>query len=144
MLSLAEISDRLEINDLLVRYCDAVDAGTVDDFDDIFTTDAVIDYSNFGGPKGGVALIKGFLRENLGTLPKQHLIANVTVRVDGDEAVARCICLNPQGFPADDTADGYQIAFFGLWYEDLLIRTDGRWRIRQRTSLPGFTHNLPH
>jgi SnoaL-like domain len=43
MLSLAEISDRLEIQQLLVDYSTAVDNRRFEDLDDVFTPDAYID-----------------------------------------------------------------------------------------------------
>lgn len=58
MLSLREISDRLEIQDLLSRYSFAIDERNWDALDDVFTPDAVIDYSEAGGAKGTLAQIK--------------------------------------------------------------------------------------
>ena len=43
MLSLQEISDRLEIQQLLVDYSTAIDLGRFDDLDRVFTPDAYID-----------------------------------------------------------------------------------------------------
>lgn len=43
MLSLAEISDRLEIQQLLVAYSTAIDLRRFDDLDDVFTPDAYSD-----------------------------------------------------------------------------------------------------
>ena len=37
-----EISDRMEINNLLIDYCSAVDAREIDAFDTIFTPDAFL------------------------------------------------------------------------------------------------------
>ena len=37
------VSDRLEIGDLLVRYCTAIDSKRYDDLDSVFTREAVID-----------------------------------------------------------------------------------------------------
>jgi hypothetical protein len=61
MLSLREISDRLELEDLMVRYSHAVDTRQWDLLDEIFTPDAVIDYTAMGGARGGLAEIKEFL-----------------------------------------------------------------------------------
>ena len=44
-LTIQEISDRIEINDLLIRYCTAVDRHDWDAFDEIFTANCLIDYS---------------------------------------------------------------------------------------------------
>jgi SnoaL-like domain len=43
MLSLEEISDRLEIQQLLVDYSSAIDQRRFDDLDRVFTPDAYID-----------------------------------------------------------------------------------------------------
>ena len=43
MLSQQELSDRFEIQDLLVAYCDAIDRRQWDALDDLFTSDAIID-----------------------------------------------------------------------------------------------------
>jgi hypothetical protein len=43
MLSLAEISDRLEIQQLLVDYSTAIDQRRFEDLDKVFTPDAYID-----------------------------------------------------------------------------------------------------
>jgi hypothetical protein len=43
MLSVQEISDRLEIQQLLVDYSTAIDNRRFDDLDKVFTSDAYID-----------------------------------------------------------------------------------------------------
>ncbi|QIS04203.1 hypothetical protein F5X71_19380 [Nocardia brasiliensis] len=48
MLDLQEISDRLEIQQLLVAYATAVDSGNFDAFDEVFVEDADIDLTAFG------------------------------------------------------------------------------------------------
>ena len=57
-MTLQEISDRMEINNLLIDYCTAVDARDFAAFDAIFTEDAFIDYTALGGPSGTRAEIK--------------------------------------------------------------------------------------
>ena len=49
MLSIEEISDRLEIQQLLIAYSTAIDSRRFDDLDQVFTTDAYIDYRAMGG-----------------------------------------------------------------------------------------------
>jgi len=55
VLSLAEISDRLEIQQLLVDYASAIDQRRFDDLDRVFTPDAYIDYRVSGGVDGDTA-----------------------------------------------------------------------------------------
>ena len=61
MLSTQEMSDRLEIQDLLVAYCTAIDGKNWDALDEIFTADAFIDYTAAGGAKGNLTETKAFL-----------------------------------------------------------------------------------
>ena len=49
MLSLEEISDRLELQHLLISYSEAIDRREFDELDEIFTPDAYIDYRDTGG-----------------------------------------------------------------------------------------------
>ena len=75
-MDIQEISDRLEINNLLIDYCSAVDAKTFADFDRIFTAEAVIDYTALGGIRGSVAEIKEYLGRVMPHFgATQHLIA---------------------------------------------------------------------
>lgn len=141
MLSLQEISDRLEIQDLLARYCDAVDRQDWDLFDRIFTPDAHVDYSVMGGPRGDLATTKLFLRD---TMPKfasfQHLVGSSVVDLDGDHAEARTICHNPMILH-----DGDDPVMFvcGIWYRDTLVRTAAGWRIHTRVEERSYLKHLP-
>jgi len=140
MLSLQEMSDRFEIQDLLVAYCTAIDARRWDDLDDLFTGDARIDYSAVGGAVGNLAETKQFLSTALTMFPTfQHLIANVSVSVDGDTATARTMCHNPMVMPGEDGAEQKVLAV-GIWYNDTLRRVDGRWRIASRTEEKSYMH----
>ena len=95
-LSPQELSDRLEIQDLLVDYSHAIDTRDWDALDRIFTPDAFIDYSVFGGSAGDLATTKQFLATALVDFPSfQHMVATSKVTVDGDTAVGRTICHNP-------------------------------------------------
>lgn len=133
-LSLQEISDRIEIQDLLVAYTHAVDTRDLDTLDAIFTPDAEIDLSATGGPVGDLASTKQFLLQALPLFRvTQHMLAPSHVLLDGDEALARTVCHNPMVL---DDADGLQVWFLGIWYVDRLVRTPQGWRIRQR-SLEG-------
>ena len=85
--------------------------------------------------------IKAFLNKNLNDLPKQHIITNLKIKVDGYQATSRCICFNPQGLP--DKNGVCQMAFFGLWYEDVLTRTEDGWKIKSRISKPSYHFNMP-
>ncbi|MFD0364802.1 nuclear transport factor 2 family protein [Nocardia sp. GCM10030253] len=142
MLSLQEISDRLEIQDLMVRYSHAVDTKQWDLLDDVFTTDAHIDYSAMGGAVGDLASTKAFLAQVLPNFPAfQHLISNSSITIDGDTATGRTMCHNPMLVA---NGDGQQsIMFCGLWYLDTFARIDGRWRIKARVEEKSYMYLAP-
>lgn len=142
MLSHQEISDRLEIQDLLVRYSHAVDTQDWDEFEGVFTDDAVIDYTEMGGPRGGVRDTRNFLETTMPTFAGyQHMVSNTTLTFDGDTATARTICHNPMILDRGNGAT--QVFFCGLWYRDALVRTPDGWRIRERYEERCYFHNVP-
>lgn len=142
MLSLQEISDRLEIQDLMVRYSHAVDTRQWDLLDEVFTPDAHIDYSAMGGSTGDLTATKEFLATMLPNfLAFQHLISNSSISVDGDTATGRTLCHNPM-LVAD--AQGRQsLMLCGLWYLDTFVRIDGQWRIQRREEEKGYMFVAP-
>ena len=64
-----EITDRLEIDDLLTRYTRAIDTGEWDRLDKVFTPDAEIDYTATGGIAASYPEVKPWLAEMLRDLP---------------------------------------------------------------------------
>ena len=130
MLDLAEISDRLEIQQLLVDYSTAIDRRRFDDLDRVFTPEAYIDYRAMGGIDGTYPDVKGWLAQALPNFPAYfHMLGNVDIRVDGDAASSRSICFNPMKL--DESG---RVLFCGLWYEDELVRTADGWRISRRVE----------
>ncbi|MFD9890855.1 nuclear transport factor 2 family protein [Amycolatopsis sp. NPDC059027] len=141
MLDIQEISDRLEIQDLVVAYATAVDGRDFDALDRIFADDAYLDYTAFGGVTGNLAVVKKWIAQNLAQLPAiQHLIANPDIRVDGDRATGRVMCLNPIALPAEDGEP--PVAMLGLWYLDEYVRTPQGWRISRRDHQRSWSQGL--
>ena len=141
-LSLQEISDRIEIHDLLVRYSHAIDTRDFDALDQVFTPDAFIDYSSMGGAKGSLPEIKEFLRKAMAQFSGfQHMIANSAIELRGDTATGRTICHNPMVMTRPDGQT--HVFYCGLWYVDKLVRTARGWRIRERVEEKSYFHNLP-
>jgi SnoaL-like domain len=131
MLSLEEISDRLEIQQLLVEYSTAIDQRRFDDLDRVFTPDAYIDYRAMGGIDGHFPEVKAWLAQVLPNFPAYaHMLGNFDVRIDGDTALSRTICFNPMVLGGDQN----QILYCGLWYEDEFIRTPEGWRMSSRVE----------
>jgi hypothetical protein len=149
MLSLQEISDRLELQDLVWRYSEIIDAKDFDKLrDEIFTPDAFIDYSAFGGSKGDVDSTIAFLHDAMKIFPAhQHLNANIQIKLGegspAETATGRVMCFNPQEMaPKKGESDGH-IFFCGLWYVDDYVRTDAGWRIRKRVEEKSYLFNRP-
>lgn len=131
MLSIEEISDRLEIQQLLVAYSTAIDARRFDDLDQVFTADAYIDYRAMGGVDGRYPEVKAWLAQVLPNFPAYaHMLGNFDVRVTGDTATARTLCFNPMVLGGDDA----QVLFCGLWYDDEFVRTAEGWRMTRRVE----------
>ena len=138
MLSLEEISDRLEIQQLLVAYSTAIDTRRFDDLAQVFTPDAYIDYRAMGGIDGTFPDVKKWLSEVLPNFPAySHLIGNFDVRVTGDAAgdtaKSRILCFNPMQLAPDG-----QVMFCGLWYDDEFVRTADGWRMTRRVETKCF------
>jgi hypothetical protein len=149
MLSLQEISDRLEIQDLVWRYSEIIDAKDFDKLrEDVFTADAFIDYSVFGGSKGDLESTIAFLHKAMKIFPShQHLNANIQVKLNGgppaETATGRVMCFNPQELPRKEGEDEGHIFFCGLWYIDEYVRTDAGWRISNRVEEKSYLYNRP-
>jgi ketosteroid isomerase-like protein len=141
MLSLQEMSDRLELQALVIDYATAIDAQDFDALDNIFTDDAHIDYTAMGGIAGNLTEIKQFLIQAMPFFSAfQHLNGNHKLTITGDTATGKVMCLNPMVVPVEA---GEQVMFLGLWYIDKHRRTDAGWRISERREQKSFAHNTP-
>lgn len=142
MLSLQEISDRLEIQDLVYRYADIIDQRRFDELQDVFSDDAHIDYSAVGGAVGDKASTIAFLKKALPAFKCfQHLNANLQITVNGDTATGRVMCFNPQELMLGKEKS--QLFMLGLWYNDEYVRTPAGWRIRKRAEVMSWHFNAP-
>jgi SnoaL-like domain len=127
---LHEISDRLEIEALLIRYTRAIDTGEWDRLDEVFTPDAHIDYSATGGIVASYDEIKPWLAEMLPIFPRRmHTLGQIDSQVTGDEATVAAYFHNPMGMPQDEGSD-HLVEFGGIYHHDL-VRTPEGWRSRR-------------
>ncbi len=136
-LSPSEISDRIEIQDVLTRYTHAIDQKDWTLLDTCFTGDARLDYTSAGGIAGSYAEVRAWLEQALAAFAfSVHFISNSAVEIAGDSAQARTYVLNPMGFP---NPDGSQHVFtLGAFYLDRLVRTPEGWRIAERVEQQAF------
>ena len=141
-LSIQQISDRLDIEEILTRYCYAVDDRDWDAYRRLFAPDAVIDDTVTGGIKSGVEEHVTYLKRALSKVAmSQHVISTVLIEINGNEAAVRAHCSCPIVF--DIGQNDKHVMFQGLWYRDTLVRTDGGWKIRSLLEEGYWKHNAP-
>lgn len=133
MLSAEEISDRLELQDLLIRYSEAIDRREFDELGEIFTPDAYIDYRDTGGVDGQYPQVKPWLAETLPAYFERnaHMLGLPAIKLAGNTATARTFCFNPMILKGDKPT----VMQVGVWYDDEFVRTADGWRIARRVEI---------
>ena len=131
-LTLQQINDRIEIDELLARYSRALDYRQFDDLEDVFTADATFDAGGLGCPTGP-ANIRAMIEGTIGHLDAtQHLVGKSIVEFapDGDSAEVRTYLISQhirESAPTD-----VKHYFLGGEYYDKVVRTPEGWRIAYR------------
>ncbi|MCF8609287.1 nuclear transport factor 2 family protein [Gordonia sp. HY285] len=139
MMELQEISDRFEIQQLMIDYSTAIDSRRFDDLDRLFTPDAYIDYSASGGTQGPFPEVKAWLADILPRFPAYaHMLGNFDLSIDGDTATGRTMCFNPMVLSDEPK----QVMYCGIWYVDAFVRTADGWRITRRVEEKAFDQIL--
>lgn len=132
-MELQELSDRAEINDVLVRYTTGVDDRDWDRLDTVFTPDAQIDYTESGGTQASYPEVKAWLAENLPAFSQHYLHTLGQVAIEfapgGDEAEVAAYFHNPMRVA--DGQGGEKVVEVGGVYRHTMVRTPDGWRSRQ-------------
>ncbi|MGI5289227.1 nuclear transport factor 2 family protein [Nonomuraea polychroma] len=125
-----ELADRLEIADLLARYTRAIDSGRWELLDEVFSEDAVIDYTSAGGIKGTREEVKAWLAEVLTHWPgRLHLIGAPVIDFRDGEARVSAPFTDTLAPTREMVAAGTGgFLHGGGWYHHRLRRTPGGWR----------------
>jgi len=125
------VSDRLDLSDLLDAYARGIDGKDWDLVTSVFTPDAALDYTAFGGPKGGRDEIIQWISASVSAFPMtQHHITNRTFTIDGDTATSAAELFAPMGMAAGDGK--MTMLFTGGVYNDTYRRTADGWKISTR------------
>jgi hypothetical protein len=141
-LSLDQISDRLEIEDVLVRYCNAVDDREWNVYRGLFTHDAVIDDRVTGGLQSGVEEHIQYLKRALSKVVlSQHAISTIRIDVTSSSASVRAHCSCPMVVDVGESKT--HVFFQGLWYRNTLVRTREGWKISHLVEEGYWTYNMP-
>jgi 3-phenylpropionate/cinnamic acid dioxygenase small subunit len=128
------LEDRVAINDLIIRYAEAVDNHDDDALASCFTDDAGATFAGVPVPGRGGAAIVAFLASLPGgaagtaaPMKTSHLFTNVVINLDGDQAEARsrAAVYSVRGTPE-------QVRVRGIGYLDRMRRTPDGWRIANR------------
>jgi hypothetical protein len=132
-INLEAVADTLAIQHLLARYPVLVDSGDLDALDDLFTADAHLDFSGFGGPNAGLTEMKEFLKGNLALFARtQHMMGLPLITLNAHTATARTPCHNPMVIEQKDGTT--QAWLIGLVYDDEFVETAEGWRFASRTA----------
>jgi hypothetical protein len=125
---LLRAADRTEIQDLMVRYAIDVDTQEAALLDAVFTEDARLDYGAFRG-----VVSRSEFKEIVAKLSMDatlHLVGASAIEVEGERASARSYFASQHvrlAFAPHHTL------FIGGWWDDVLERRAGQWRIVERT-----------
>ncbi|HRE03131.1 MAG TPA: nuclear transport factor 2 family protein [Ilumatobacteraceae bacterium] len=132
----SDLTDRLDIAEVLNRYAFAIDDKDWVALGEIFTDDCIADYGPFGTFDGSAAVVDWMAPAHVG-LTTQHAMANMVITVSGDTATARSyvtVSLQP---------DGHEPFRVGGAYHDEFRRTGDRWQISNRSYTTIWQHGAP-
>ncbi|SFR91240.1 nuclear transport factor 2 family protein [Sphingomonas jatrophae] len=140
-MTLQDLIDRAEIEEVLAQYCHLLDQQRWDAFRALFTEDARLDYIGLGevtGPDAMIAFLQPIVEGLAMTL---HAGSTNSIALNGDTATVRSAALVPM--TAVQPGGALSTSVTGLWYEDEFRRTPAGWRIAARRQVPGFSADFP-
>ncbi|GHJ41677.1 nuclear transport factor 2 family protein [Streptomyces sp. TS71-3] len=137
------VEDRIEIQDVVVRYGLGQDLhqdgdnDILEQWDAVFAPDATVDYSVAGDPsvkdldyRALVEVMRGSDGSMSGLLKWQHFEGFSAVEIDGDTATARTQHMHTHKGSTD--GQGWNLIETGFFVDRLERRPEG-WRIAHRT-----------
>jgi hypothetical protein len=138
---LAALCDRIEVDDLVTAYANALDDRDWDAFRDLFTPHATIDFTAAFGRAGRRDEIVDWLTGQVtrAFVPEiQHLIVNRSIAVRGDTASGRLDFFNPD---VVDQGDGTRtLMMHGGRYRFEAVRTGDGWRFTRWIGSVVWSH----
>ena len=132
------VAARLEIAELLARYCSGIDRCDASELDRVFAEDAAIDYGS--GAQGKAATCAGLLAAVGAMRLTQHAIGNIIIEFEGRRARAEtyCVALHIFGEPGSET----EMTVGGRYLDVLEERPEG-WRIVERLYVMDWNRQGP-
>ncbi|MEY3641289.1 MAG: hypothetical protein RLZZ199_1094 [Actinomycetota bacterium] len=124
---MSEIEDRLAIGDVIIRYADSIDQCDYDRYCTCFTDDLVV--TGFGPtPIEGLANYREWVSAARGKYGRtQHMIGNIQVTLNGDEAKMRSYVQATH----EDPSDPEHLVVLWAAYVDDMVRTPQGWKIKR-------------
>jgi 3-phenylpropionate/cinnamic acid dioxygenase small subunit len=118
----------IEIHQLLGHYGHVVDAAAWDRFEELFTVDAVLDYTAVRAPRvlHGIEEIREYFRG--ANHPSAHHVTNIVVTETDGEVRVKSKFFAPYTRPSHDPKRWY-----GGDYDDVVVATPAGWRFSERT-----------
>jgi SnoaL-like domain len=139
---LEQVSDRLAIEDILARYCYAVDDRDWSAYRQVFTPEAIIDDTVTGGIKSGIDDHIAYMKRALSKiLMSQHAVSTIRIDLNGNESQVRAHCSCPMVLALGNGST--QVFFQGLWYRAQLTRTNDGWKIKHLLEEGYWKNNVP-
>ncbi len=136
------VSDRLALSDVLDAYARGIDTKDFALVRSLFTDDAALDYTAFGGPKGTAAEVFDWISNAVAGFPMtQHHITNRIFDIDGDAATSRADLLAVMGMGAGEGK--INLMYTGGIYKDTFRRTSSGWKISERVCDSGWMAGGP-
>jgi 3-phenylpropionate/cinnamic acid dioxygenase small subunit len=127
-----------EIENLIYRYAEHIDAGDLEGAAELFRHGAILSPAHNSRVEGYdkvLALYRAACRiyPDSGTPKTRHLTTNVLIEVEGDEALARStytVLQCTESFPLQPVITGR--------YHDTFARREGRWHFSERAMYLDF------
>ena len=135
---LNRVAARLDIAELLARYCRGIDRCDADELDRVFADDASLDYGS--GAQGKASTCAGLLAAVGAMRLTQHAIGNIIIEFEGSRARAEtyCVALHIFGVSGSET----EMTVGGRYLDTLEQRPEG-WRIVERLYVMDWNRQGP-
>ena len=123
--------DKEQIAEVLIRYATGIDSKDWPLFRSCWTDEIDVDYQQLGRFTSADALTEVMTRLHEDMGPTYHRLSNFVIAVDGDRATARSYVHAVLMLQPDDSTNWVDALGH---YDDIFVRTQGGWRIRERLS----------
>jgi hypothetical protein len=137
-MTLEEISDHIEIREVLCRYCRGIDRVDPKIIASIYHPGAIDNHGRFCGP--GVEFAEWTTKKMMADTKGvgQHHMTNIMIELHGDVANVESYCIAYHPALLEDGA-GEGLGFVGARLLDRFEKRNGEWKIADRRVIYDFT-----